>query len=97
MILVTEDNAATAATLLAQVGKRCEAAVRGPGFGINVCGALALGEDGVFSVTCDDRARLDHATAVFELRHVETLRRSNSGMLLVTLRTEDPRPVTPDP
>lgn len=89
MILVNENDAAAAAQLLSHVGKRCEVAVRGPGYGINVNGLLRC-EEGIFSVCCVEPGDLSHGTAVFEARHVETLRQSKRGTLLVTLRTQDP-------
>lgn len=89
MILVTENDAAAAARLLSHVGKRCEVAVRGPGYGIHVSGPLRC-EDGAFSVTCLETADVAHGVAVFEAKHVEGFRESQRGTLLVTLRTVDP-------
>lgn len=88
MIIVTEQDAAAAATLLAQVGKRCEVAVRGPGYGLHVSGPLRC-EDGAFSVTCSEVGETAHGVAVFEARHVAEFRKSQRGTLLVTLRTQD--------
>lgn len=89
MILVNENDAAAAARLLSHVGSRCEVAIRGPGYGINVNGLLRC-DEGTFSVTCLETADVAHGVAVFEAKHVEAFRESQRGTLLVTLRTVDP-------
>lgn len=88
IICNTEKEAAAAAALLAQVGKRCEVAVRVLGYAIHVSGPLGF-EDGAFSVVLSLPGDTANGCTVFEAKHVDQIRRSKSGTLLVTLRTSD--------